>query len=99
MIKKRKIKRFADVVKMMAKSIGRPQYKFYVYFGVPGSGKTTFAAWVAKRVLKKGGRVWSNVPIKGTIKLNPADDIGKYLIQDGHVLIDEAGVEYNNRDF
>jgi len=91
--------RFSEVAKSMVASIGRPQYSLFVYFGVPGSGKTTFAAWIAKRVLKRRGRVWSNVPIKGTVKLNPVEDIGRVLIQDGHVIIDEAGVEYNNRDF
>ena len=70
-----------------------------IYFGVPGSGKTTFAAWLAKRDLKRGLRVWSNVPITGTFKLEPKDDIGKWDISDGRVIIDEAGIEYNNRDF
>lgn len=83
----------------MLKSIGKPKYKLYVYFGVPGAGKTTMAAWIAKRVLKKHGDVWSNVPITGTYKLDPAIDIGKYMISNGHILIDEAGIEYNNRDF
>ena len=91
--------RAKHIASNMVKSIGRPQYSLYVYFGVPGSGKTTFAAWIAKKVLKKQGQVWSNVPIKGTIKLNPVTDIGQTLITDGHVIIDEAGVEYNNRDF
>jgi len=90
---------FFKVLKMMIKSLGKAEYHLYVYFGVPGSGKTTFAAWIAKRIIKKGGNVWSNVPIKGTMKLNPVEDIGKTLIQDGHVIIDEAGVEYNNRDY
>jgi len=98
-IKKQYKQGFIKTLKLMAKSIGRPQYKFYIYFGVPGSGKTTFAAWIAKKILKNGGRVWSNVPIKHTMKLNPKEDIGTSLIQDGHIIIDEAGVEYNNRDF
>lgn len=70
-----------------------------VYFGVPGSGKTTFAAWLAKRDMKHGLRVWSNVPITGTMKLDCQEDIGNYMICDGRVIIDEAGIEYNNRDF
>lgn len=70
-----------------------------VYFGVPGSGKTTFAAWLVKRDLKRGGKVWSNVPITGAYQLEPKDDIGKNMICDGRVIIDEAGIEYNNRDF
>lgn len=70
-----------------------------IYFGVPGSGKTTFAAWLTKRDLRHGGKVWSNVPITGAYVLDPKEDIGQYMICDGRVIIDEAGIEYNNRDF
>lgn len=69
-----------------------------IYFGVPGSGKTTFAAWLTKKDLKHGGKVWSNVPITGAYKLDPAKDIGKHMIVNGRIIIDEAGIEYNNRD-
>ena len=70
-----------------------------IYFGVPGSGKTTFAAWLVKKDLKRGGKVWSNVPITGAYQLNPVEDIGKHMIYDGRIIIDEAGIEYNNRDW
>lgn len=97
-----------------------------VYFGVPGSGKTTFAAhlakeaakesWVIKwarkhqdhvfaqkllasRFFRRAQPVYSNVPITGTYKLEPQADIGKVMIVDGKVIIDEAGIEYNNRNF
>lgn len=70
-----------------------------VYFGVPGSGKTTMAAWLAKRDLKHGLNVWSNVPITGTYKLDPPHDLGFVSIEDGRIIIDEASVEYNNRNF
>lgn len=96
-----------------------------VYFGVPGSGKTTFAAYLAKKamkhdpiiawawshpnlfsnwllskdLLKRGQRVYSNVPITGTYALNPKTDVGKYMMIDAKVIIDEAGIEYNNRNF
>jgi len=95
----RKLRRIKEVATMMVKSIGKPTYRMYIYFGVPGSGKSTYAAYITKKVLKKGGRVWSNVPILGAMKLNPIEDIGKHMIQNGHVIIDEAGCEYNNRDF
>lgn len=71
---------------------------FDIYFGVPGSGKTTFAAYLAKKRLKKGKKVYSNVSIKGTYEVCKAD-IGNYLIDNGLLLIDEAGVDYNNRKF
>ena len=96
-----------------------------VYFGVPGSGKTTFAAYLAKqcmkqnpiiiwaekhpnpasnwllnsRLLKRKMPVYSNVPITGAYVLDPKNDIGKHMMVDGKVIIDEAGIEYNNRDF
>lgn len=81
------------------KKKGKQEHILSVYFGVPGSGKTTFAAWLAKRDLKRGLKVWSNVPITGTMKLDCQEDIGNYMICDGRVIIDEAGIEYNNRDF
>lgn len=97
-----------------------------VFFGVPGSGKTTFAAWLTKQSMReswvirlckrwpdnplckrileskyfyRGFPVWSNVPITGAYKLDPQKDIGHYMIDGGKVIIDEAGIEYNNRFF
>lgn len=70
-----------------------------IYFGVPGSGKTTYAAYLARHDLKRGIPVWSNVPITGCYQLDPKNDIGNYMISGGRVIIDEAGIEYNNRDF
>lgn len=96
-----------------------------VYFGVPGSGKTTFAAYLARqcvrqsriitwaqdspstlarrildsRFFKRAMPVYSNVPITGAYHLDPQNDIGKFMICDGKVIIDEAGIEYNNRNF
>lgn len=70
-----------------------------IYFGVPGAGKTTVASWLCKKDLKHGLRVFSNVPIKGTIVLNPKEDIGIYQIEDARIIIDEASIDYNNRNF
>lgn len=96
-----------------------------VYFGVPGSGKTTFAAYLTKqsmrqsriitwaqrypgkhadrilasRFFKRSTPVYSNVPITGAYALDPQRDIGKVMICGGKVIIDEAGIEYNNRNF
>lgn len=96
-----------------------------VYFGVPGSGKTTFAAYLAKQCNKESlviklckrfpckftnwilrGKHWkrkitvySNVPIAGTLKVDARNDIGRYMIEDGKLLIDEAGVEFNSRNY
>lgn len=96
-----------------------------VYFGVPGSGKTTFAAYLTKwalhenviirfcrrfnnpvtrlilnsKYLKRRIPVYSNVPITGAYQLDPKEDIGKFMIEDAKIIIDEAGIEYNNRNF
>lgn len=96
-----------------------------IYFGVPGSGKTTFAAYLAKQSMKQSKvitwaethpspfsdwllktslfkrrvPVYCNVPITGAYQLDPQKDIGKSMIVDGRVIIDEAGIEYNNRNY
>lgn len=113
-------------------------YTLNVYFGVPGSGKTTFAAWLADQAAKQSKIVdfgywlmynwpfyssrfrfmrhnwlsqwifnnfrvsydcWSNVPITGTKIYDPKGDLGVRWISDGRMIIDEAGVEFNNRNF
>lgn len=94
-----------------------------VYFGVPGSGKTTFAAYLTKQMMrqsrvitwaqqhpgkfsekllasrffKRSIPVYSNVPLTGAYQLDAQKDIGRVMIDNGKVIIDEAGVEYNNR--
>lgn len=96
-----------------------------VYFGVPGSGKTTFAAYLAKQAQKESiiiklckrfpcrftnwilnGKHWkrkmnvySNVPISGTYRVDSRRDIGVYMIEDGKLIIDEAGVDFNSRNY
>lgn len=70
---------------------------FDTYFGVPGSGKTTVAAWLTKHTLKKK-RVFSNVDIKGAYKIS-RKDIGKYDMSNSLIVTDEAGVEFNNRNY
>lgn len=104
----------------------KPSHVLNVYFGVPGSGKTTFAAYLTKQCLKespiirlcrrwpdnpicarilagkrfrRATKVYSNVPITGAYRLDPKGDVGHYMIDNGKVIIDEAGIEYNNRNF
>lgn len=73
-------------------------YKLQIFFCPPGGGKTTLASWYAKRAQKLGQNVWSNVDIKGCYKIDKSD-LGKYDLYDGTVIIDEAGVEFDNRKF
>lgn len=96
-----------------------------IYFGVPGAGKTTFAAYLTRhagrqswliswaqnhtcrfstwllssKLLRRKTPVYSNVPITGAYQLDVKKDIGYFMITDAKVIIDEAGVEYNNRKF
>lgn len=43
--------------------------------------------------------VYCNVPILDTVKFNWEDDFGTYLIKDATIIIDEAGLELDNRNF
>ena len=65
---------------------------FDVYFGAPGSGKSTMACRLALQALKQRRKVYSNVEIKNCLELDPRADIGKYEISNGLVIIDEAGI-------
>lgn len=67
-----------------------------IYFGVPGSGKTTNAARIVLQNLRKGIVTYSNVPIKGAIIYDPSQ-IGQVDISDGDMIVDEAGIHYNSR--
>lgn len=67
-----------------------------LYFGIPGAGKSTYAAYLAKKDMQKGRKVWSNFGITGALKCEKSD-FGKYMMCDGRLIIDEAGLEYDNR--
>lgn len=74
-------------------------YKLYMVFGKKGSGKTTMLEMLASRYLKEGRTVYSTVPIRGTYEIKP-EQVGKYEFDPGSVvLIDEAGMCYDNRKF
>jgi len=72
---------------------------FDIYFGVPGAGKTTIAAALTKKHVRKKIPVYSNVPITGAYKLEPHLDIGRYMLEKCLIIIDEAGIDYNNRSY
>lgn len=71
-----------------------------IYFGVPGTGKTTFATWLVRNELKNHCLPpVSNVPITGALELDVKKDIGVYNIENRKIIIDEAAIEYNNRRY
>lgn len=94
----------------------KKNYDCWQFIGIPGSGKSTVAAYLVKKcnkwnrirkfICKKIFHIknftdrtaMSNVPIKGSYEL-VRSDIGNYLIHDSDLIIDEAGLEFGNRDF
>lgn len=71
---------------------------FSTYFGVPGSGKTTVAACLTKRNLKRHIPIYSNVDIKGAYSIDKSD-IGVYSMENGLLILDECGTEFDNRSY
>lgn len=77
------------------------------YFGLPGCGKTTLLTSIAFKNSKliSAGRskykiIYSNVPLLlDHVVLINFDDIGLYDFQDALILIDEASVYLDNRDW
>lgn len=72
------------------------QCSIELYFGVPGAGKTTWAAYLASKAIKKKRPVFSNVFIKGCYMYDK-EDLGVNLIENALVIVDEAGLEFDNR--
>ena len=71
--------------------------KLDIFFGSPGSGKTTLAAFFAAKALNCGIPVYSNVPIVGAFVLDKSD-IGTWNIEGpALVIFDEGGAEFNSR--
>lgn len=74
-----------------------------LYFGLPGAGKTTIMAAHAKRALSRKSpykHVFCNVKLNmdGIIYIENSD-IGRYQIENGLLLIDEATLEFDSRDY
>jgi hypothetical protein len=73
--------------------------KLEIVMGKPGVGKSTFAAKLAKLYLNKGYPVWSNTPIRGCFQIDCRKDLMSYNVSDGLLIVDEAGIEFDNRDW
>lgn len=73
-----------------------------LYFGLPGSGKTTTIAALAYKALKgkKYQNVYTNVPMNlDGLRMINRDSLGILDISNGLVLYDEGGVDFDNRDY
>lgn len=75
------------------------------YFGVPGSGKSTFLAMLAVKELrriKKGKsrykHVLTNFPVHGCEQIS-LFDLGRYDITDSLILFDEITLDADSRDY
>lgn len=70
------------------------------YFGLPGCGKSSFAAKFARKYIKKGFRVFclADYPIEGC-ELFQWSDIGKFDMSNSVILIDEISLYADNRDY
>lgn len=68
-----------------------------ILLGVPGAGKTTELTKIARKGMKQGKTVFSNCYIEGCNILNAREDLGKYLIENSVIIIDEGGTEFDNR--
>lgn len=79
-----------------------PENATFLWLGVPGSGKTTLAAWICNHYLndkKNDKRIFSNVPITGTLKYNWKKDFGHYDMSHSIIICDEAGIYLNGRNW
>lgn len=80
-----------------------PSFQFnpsalYTFYGAPGCGKSTLAAWFAKKAIASGIPVYSNMPILGCYEFQKSD-LGVWNIENALVLWDEVGVDANSRNF
>ena len=68
--------------------------------GLPRSGKTTYLAYITYLVNKAniGYRVFSNIPVKGAFPYSK-EDLGVYDMSRSVILLDEAGLIYDNRQY
>jgi hypothetical protein len=69
-----------------------------LFMGKAGSGKSTYMASVVCKSQKKCRPVYSNTHVLGALKIQHGD-LGKYDINDCDILIDEAQMVYDSRDF
>lgn len=70
----------------------------HMFFGPPGSGKTTVAVKIAQKYISQNVKVFTNFPCKGAYQLDTTN-LGTFEYRDAVLLIDEAGIDFNNRNW
>lgn len=74
-----------------------------VFFGSPGSGKTTLACWLFRKELKKKKRCYDYLISNFENKLSDQcslDGLGSWTPPPySYLIVDEAGIEYNSRKY
>lgn len=68
-----------------------------MFVGLPGSGKTTFAASLVRYCNKHNIDTYSNVPIFGAKAYNWRSDFGNFDMSNSLIVLDEAGLDLDNR--
>lgn len=66
-------------------------------FGSPGSGKSTVLAQISRYFIKQNVKVYANFLLESTTYIKD-EDIGYYSFANSILLLDEAGISYNNRE-
>lgn len=80
--------------------VTKHRYRFWILFGLPGSGKTTSAVDIASRYFKKNVPVFSNFSLSGATLIDKSFiSIDNPKCKNCAVFIDEAGIDFDNRNF
>lgn len=78
----------------------RKSYVVNTVLGPPGSGKTSLAAFIAlKSRLSCKDTVYTNCDIIGTRAFDWERDYGSYKMEDCTIILDEVGLDLDNRSF
>lgn len=84
--------------KMAQEIICIPPNKFTHGFAPPGTGKTTYIAYIERKSNKIGKKVFCNVPIRGAYRFD-ISDLGVYDFRHCTIVIDEGGSKISNRNW
>lgn len=72
--------------------------KLELIMGKAGSGKSTLIAHLVRQANKKKRKVFCNHHVLGATKFSH-EWLGKYMLEDCTIIIDEAQICFDNRDF